>query len=263
MKFILVDGSYYLFYRFHALRLWWKNAHPHDELGDPAANEIFVEAFNRTFTSKLKEIPKKLKIAESINFVGKDCPRGEIWRNKLYPEYKSTRASNAECAPFFAAAYAEDMFAKGGFPVTLGHEGLEADDCIAITTRHIMATYPDAEIYIITGDMDYLQLAHERVHLYNLKFSKLTDMKSSLKDPSKDLMHKILMGDKSDNIPPIFRGCGAKTAIKLIESSSALDAKLMDPEIRKAFDANTTLVDFDRIPEDLVQSFKRNCLGLH
>lgn len=31
---------------------------------------------------------KKLKMKESIILVGKDCPRCNIWRMKIYPEYK-------------------------------------------------------------------------------------------------------------------------------------------------------------------------------
>jgi len=262
MNFILVDGSYYLFYRFHALQLWWKNAHPNDELGNPIENEIFVNAFRKAFVNKLLEIPKKLKIKRSVNFVGKDCPRGEIWRNKLYPGYKGTRTDNFEGGSFFKMAYSDDLFGKGNFNTILSGDTLEADDCIAITTKHIVETYPDAEVYIITGDMDYLQLASKRVHLYNLKFSRLTDAKTCTKDPKKDLMCKILVGDKSDNIMPIFKGCGIKTAEKLFDDPELLAKKLEDPETKKMFDLNKKLIDFDEIPENLIMSFKENCLKL-
>lgn len=262
MNFIFIDGSYYLFYRFHALQLWWKNAHPDDELGDPIENEVFVTAFKRAFVNKLREIPKKLKIKDSINFVGKDCPRSKIWRNALYDTYKGNRTDNFEGGPFFKLAYNENLFADGNFETILEGDTLEADDCIAITTRHIIEKYPDANVWIITGDMDYLQLAHERVHLYNLKFSKLTDAKSCFKDPKKDLMCKILVGDKSDNIAPIFKGCGAKTAEKLFHDPEALAKKLQDKEVKKVYDLNKKLIDFDEIPKELVESFKTKCLKL-
>jgi 5'-3' exonuclease len=262
MNFILIDGSYYLFYRFHALQIWWKNAHPNDDIGSPIDNEIFTTAFRKAFVNKLNEIPKKLKIKQSIKFVGKDCPRGEIWRNKIYPEYKGTRTDTFEGGPFFKMAYDENLFGQADFNTILEEDTLEADDCIAITTKHILKTYPNAQVYIITGDMDYLQLADERVHLYNLKFTKLTDSKTCFKDPVKDLMCKILAGDKSDNIAPIFKGCGAKTAEKLFNDPLALAKKLESPEIRKVFDLNTTLVDFEKIPDNLVTSFKEKCLKL-
>jgi len=178
MNFVFIDGSYFLFYRYHALLQWWKNAHPNDELGEPFSNQVFVDAFKRAFVNKLKEIPKKLKIKQSINLVGKDCRREDIWRRKLYADYKGTRTDAFEGGPFFKMAYDEDMFAQGGFQTTLYHDSLEADDCIALASNHILETYPDAQVFIITSDMDYLQLAQDRVHLYNLKFAKLTDSKT-------------------------------------------------------------------------------------
>ena len=40
---------------------WWKVAKD-QELGNPAENEEFVEKYRKTFVSKIKEIPKKLKL---------------------------------------------------------------------------------------------------------------------------------------------------------------------------------------------------------
>ena len=180
----------------------------------------------------------------------------------MYDTYKGNRTDNFEGGPFFKLAYNENLFADGNFETILEGDTLEAEDCIAITTRHIIEKYPDANVWIITGDMDYRQLAHERVHLYNLKFSKLTDAKSCFKDPKKDLMCKILVGDKSDNIAPIFKGCGAKTAEKLFHDPEALAKKLQDKEVKKVYDLNKKLIDFDEIPKELVESFKTKCLKL-
>ena len=47
---------------------------------------------------------------------------------------------------------------------------LEADDCIALTVDRIKVTIPDANIFIIANDMDYLQLASDKIFIYNLKF---------------------------------------------------------------------------------------------
>jgi 5'-3' exonuclease len=262
MNFILIDGSYYIFYRFYALQIWWKNAHRDDELGNPIENEVFVTSFKKTFINKLNEIPKKLKIKQSINIIGKDCPQGDIWRNKLYPVYKGGRPDNPDIGSFFKMVYGENLFGQGNYNTILEHDALEADDCIAITTKHILSKYPDANVYIITSDMDYLQLASDRVHLYNLKYAKLTDAKGCFKNPKKDLMCKILVGDKSDNIMPVFKGCGIKTGEKLYENSEELEKKLKNPEIKRIFDLNRTLIDFNEIPEELVESFKTKCVKL-
>ena len=90
-EYILVDGSYFIFFRVFALQVWWKNAKPDESLGDPIENKEFVDKFKSTFESKLHELKKKLKKKDAILIVGKDCPRKNIWRTKLYPEYKQGR----------------------------------------------------------------------------------------------------------------------------------------------------------------------------
>ena len=87
-NYILLDTSYFIFYRYYALIGWWKLAKPDDILGDPFENEEFVEKFIKTFKDKLNEIPKKLKIKNYNIYAALDCPRGEIWRNSLYNKYK-------------------------------------------------------------------------------------------------------------------------------------------------------------------------------
>jgi 5'-3' exonuclease len=222
--FIFVDGSYYCFYRYYALLNWWKNAHADDPLDDPFQNKIFVEKFRKTFVDNLQMIPKKLKISKTTNpimIVGKDCKRQNIWRNDLFPEYKANRANGIEDGfmggPFFKMAYEENLFQKGGAMAILKHSRLEADDCIALSVKHLKNKYPDCKIYIITSDKDYLQLNAKNVNLYNLAFKDIAENKSSTGDSITDLKIKILMGDNSDNIPSVFPKCGPKTALKCIQ----------------------------------------------
>ena len=42
MNIILIDISYYIFYRYYALHSWWKLAKPDEELVVPFENEEFV-----------------------------------------------------------------------------------------------------------------------------------------------------------------------------------------------------------------------------
>ena len=148
------------------------------------------------------------------------------------------------------------MFIKGGADKIFSHPKLEADDCLAITTKHILGLYPEANIYIITSDMDYLQLASDNVHLYNLKFKRLTESKTSFNNAKKDLFCKILTGDKSDNIPGVFKKCGIKTASKYWTSFDLWVQKLKDNDINLNYERNKTLIDFNCIPENLIKEFK-------
>jgi 5'-3' exonuclease len=245
--FVFVDGSYYNFYRYYALTNWWKSAYPEEPLDDPIKNEKFVEKFKKTFVSNLKEIPKKLKIGKDerpILIAGKDCKREDIWRTEIClnselfkGEYKGNRKNDVEDGfmggPLFKMAYEEKLFEAGGIKAILHHDKLEADDCIAISVKYILEKYPQSKIYIITSDKDYLQLAEERVELYNLGFKKLTDQKSSSGDSKRDLFCKIVMGDPSDNIASVFPKCGPKTALKYFENKESIEIRLNSSEVFK------------------------------
>lgn len=262
--FIFIDGSYYCFYRYYALLNWWKNANPDEDLKDPFQNNIFVEKFRKTFVDNLTQITKKLKLHKNTDkpllFVGKDCKRENIWRTQMFKDYKSNRNNNAENGfmggPFFKMAYDEDLFLLGGVKNILKHPSLEADDCIAISVKYLIKKYPNCRIYIITSDKDYLQLNYKNITLINLTYKKIEDGKNILKEPEKDLKIKIIMGDISDNIPSIFPKCGFKTALKCIENKEFFNKKLMSNKTYKEqYLFNETLINFDKIPENLVDEF--------
>ena len=258
--FIFVDGSYYNFYRYYALTNWWKNAFPEEPLDDPYQNETFVEKFKKIHVENLQQIPKKLKLDKKTNpilIVGKDCKRENIWRNELFPQYKATRTNDGfKGGPFFKMAYEEELFKKGGAKAILKHPKLEADDCIAISVKHLVKRYPDCTIYIITSDRDYLQLNSHNVHLYNLAYKNIADNKSSTGNAAADLEIKIIMGDTSDNIPSVFPKCGPKTAQKCIEDPEFFKKKMGDnPEYYAQYELNKKLVDFNNIPQELIDEF--------
>jgi 5'-3' exonuclease len=261
--FIFVDGSYYNFYRYFALLQWWKNAYPEEPLDDPFQNEKFVEKFKKTHVENLLNMPKKLKIPKNVSpilIVGRDCKRENIWRNKIFPQYKANRANGPEDGfmggPFFKMAYEEQLFIKGGAKVILSHPKLEADDCIALSVKNLVNRYPQCHIYIITSDRDYLQLNAHNVDLYNLTYKNIAESKSSTGNAEDDLEIKIIMGDNSDNIPSVFPKCGPKTALKCIENPEFFQQKLNEnPEYKAQYELNKKLVNFNCIPENLVEEF--------
>jgi len=266
MNFVLIDGSYFVFYRYFALNVWWKNAKSGDK-PDISCNDdpAFIEKFKKTFDDRIQEMNKCLGIESSIKLVGKDCKRSDIWRNRLYPGYKITRSKDDEfgVGKFFQLTYDEKLFEASGIESILSYDHLEADDCIAITTRHLRETYPDAHIWIIASDMDYIQLGSDHVHLRNLKYQDLMKSKNSSGNVEKDLFCKIVAGDKSDNIPPIFKKCGMKTAQKYFEDQESFYNALETSEhAEELYALNRTLVNFEYIPYDLVENFRIECLKL-
>ena len=261
--FIFIDGSYFCFYRYHSLLNWWKNACPEeiDVLQNPYQNDKFVDKFKKIFIDNIKKIPKNLKLDKSINpiiIVGKDCKREHIWRNQLFQNYKANRLQNDGFmgGPFFKMVYDDNLFIEGGAQTILKHPKLEADDCIAISVKYLLNTYSTSNIYIITSDKDYLQLAQERVQIYDLAFKKLTEQKSSTGDPKCDLFCKILTGDPSDNISSVFPRCGPKTAMKYYQNQELFKQKLQESTTyQTSYELNSKIIDFNNIPEELAQEF--------
>ena len=259
--FVFIDGSYYNFYRYFSLLNWWKNAFPEEPLEDPFQNEIFVQKFKKTHLDNLNLIPKKLRLDKSITpilIVGKDCKRENIWRNELFPNYKANRTNDDTFmgGPFFKMVYNDNLFQQGGVKAILSHPQLEADDCIAISVTHLIQKYPLCHIYIITSDRDYLQLNSPNVAIYNLAYKNIAENKSSTGNSLTDLKIKIIMGDTSDNIPSVFPKCGPKTAQKCVEDFAFFQKKMAgNPEYYAQYELNTKLVDFNNIPDKLVQEF--------
>ena len=264
--FIFIDGSYFCFYRYHSLLTWWKNAYPEIALDDPFQNEQFVAKFRKLFVEHVAKLQKNLGIHKSVTptiIVGKDCKRENIWRNELFPKYKGTRANGAEDGfmggPFFKMVYQDNLFIEGGAKTILYHNKLEADDCIALSVKHVLQKYKECDVYIITSDKDYLQLAEPRVHIYNLGFKKITDQKSSTGSAECDLFCKIVMGDISDNIPSVFPKCGPKTALKYYEDQVEFQKRLNSSDtFITQYNINKKIVDFNEIPVALKNEFFTN-----
>jgi len=256
---LLIDASYFIFHRFYSIVRWWKNAHPTEETNayeDPQ----FAEKFEKTFYTVLKDIPKQIGIDKKIEIkmlIGKDCKRENIWRNKWHDNYKGTRKSVEGASLYFQRVFEGEWFQKAGAHCILHHPHLEADDCIALTVKKLLEKDIEKrkQIYIITSDKDYLQLAGPRVHIFDLGFKNIAQQKSSTGDAAKDLFCKIVMGDPSDNISPVLQKCGPKTAARCFEDRAYFDERMKKENAYKKYDVNRTLVDFQYIPDDLQNEF--------
>lgn len=267
MIYLLLDTSYIIFYRYYALLQWWKIAKSDEELGNPNENPEFIEKFEKTFLECINNIKKKLKIhKEKICVIAaRDCPRTEIWRNKLFDSYKEHRVQDDTFmgGPFFKKVYNEGLLEKAGTDYILKYNELEADDIIALTKKYIEANKSiDSSIYIITNDQDYLQLIDDNTEIFNLQFKAINTSKKSFKDPKKDLLSKIILGDKSDNIPAIFDRCGIKTVEKYLDDNDLLESDINKFNVREKYLLNKKIIDFNEIPNYLQENFINNNLEL-
>ena len=249
MSIILIDGSYYMFYRYYAILSWWKRAHPDEPIDDPITCKAFVSTFRSTFLKNIEKFKKthQLNDTNSKIIIAKDCHQKDIWRQNHTTEYKTNRDySNFKGGPFFKMAYDELFQASGGKIVS--HPHLEADDCIACLVNQYKSFHEN--IYILANDHDYMQLIDSNVHVYNLQGKSLREHKAFYGSAEKALFMKIILGDKSDNIPPVFSKCGAKTAEKYYENNTIFLKKLeSDSDARTRLETNRMLIDFSNIPK--------------
>lgn len=278
---IFIDGSYFVFYRLFALINWWKLSHKEESHENLHLNNEFMDKFKELFIRNIIELPKKLKIGTPLRmkrktnenitykfYVGIDCNRKTIWRQKYIDGYKDGRTNyiDKENNPgeFFKYVYDNNLFSIALKDITiLQYDSLEADDCIGLYVKQLSPTInKDTDnIYIITADQDYMQLFTcndedtDYIHIYDLKYKSLRK-KMIFDTGSKELLYKIIIGDKSDNICSIKKKCGKKTAQKLVHNEDELNKLLEnDSQIKTIYERNRLLIDFDMIPYELKEGF--------
>ncbi|MCA8977652.1 MAG: DNA polymerase I, partial [Planctomycetes bacterium] len=184
-----------------------------------------------------------------------DGPRSDLFRTAIYPEYKSTRNK----MPDDMAVQLEDIrAATEGFGIPIvGSEGDEADDVIA--TMAVRARDAGMDVFLVTGDKDFLQIVDEHIVLWNLRSStskpEILDAAACEQKwgvpPALMVDLLALMGDSSDNIPGVPK-VGQKTAVELLHQFGSLEAALdradefAKKSIRESLQANRELALLSR-----------------
>ncbi|GKU75851.1 5'-3' exonuclease H3TH domain-containing protein [Paenibacillus sp. L3-i20] len=178
---------------------------------------------------------------------------GKTFRMDQFESYKSNRPSAPEdLVPQFELV--KEVVASFNVQ-NVGIEGYEADDCIGT----LASMFKDqADIFIVTGDHDLLQLVDESVSVaimkkgignYMVYTPELLFQERQL-TPVQVIDIKGLMGDTSDNYPGV-RGIGEKTAHKLIQEYGSIDALLANLDgvsktIRTKIEADMDMLHLSR-----------------
>lgn len=229
-------------------------------------NTSAIFGFANTLRSLLRqENPEYLLVAFDVS--------AKTFRHDYYKEYKATREKMPEEMRMQLPAITRMLEA---FQIKVaGQEGVEADDVIGTIAKK--ASEEDFEVYIVTGDKDFMQIVDERVKLYNIKTvsgeTELID-REKVKEKFGVYPERIpdmlgLMGDASDNIPGVHQ-IGPKTATKLLQEFDSIEnlyghIDLVKPEkVRENLEQNKdnaflskylatikTNVPLDIYPEDL------------
>lgn len=244
-RIILIDGSYFIFYRFYALCNWVKMSKTECEC--KVSDKIFAAKFAKICKDTILKLKKTHKIGNmnEIYFV-MDCNRSNIWRNEIYNLYKANRVQKNNFDPDVFKYMYENVLPDVSCKV-LQCDQAEADDIIGTLCKYIQ----DSEIIVIADDNDYLQLADERICLYNLKQKCINERVMGNK--TKDLFYKILVGDKADNIPSIFTEAKAK---KIVDMYYANENDIINEVVKinkhQEYQLNKALIDMQMIPSHII-----------
>lgn len=258
---IIFDTSYVVFYRYYSLVTWYK-CHagvPGAHLKEHGLPPEFLEKYDKTFETLLLDMSKMFNTPTHNIIFAKDCPRDKIWRTKLFPLYKAHRDEKETCFNKDIFKHTFDVLfpalqKKYGFQ-EMQHRHLEADDCVALFVKYFRRDGHMNNVHIITNDNDYIQLCKYNVNIMNLQHKNICER---VEDALTYIEVKKIQGDKSDNIAPIAKKVGEKTALKIAKSKELFDKYMSQPEARQQYELNSILIDFTFIPEALQHEFEHS-----
>lgn len=148
---------------------------------------------------------------------------GRSFRAEIDPAYKANRPERDERL-HHQIKLAIDTLRGDGFPIWAA-PGFEADDLISTAARVAVET-TEADVVIVSGDKDLLQLVGGRVSAQSVKDgSRVNDEAVVAKfgvTPAQMRDYLTLVGDTSDNIKGV-KGVGGKRAVELLAKFGTLD----------------------------------------
>ena len=183
------------------------------------------------------------------------------WRKDYFPYYKQNRKkarseSSLDWNELFDILTKIQNELEENFPYkVLKIDGAEADDIIAILSNKISST-PNLyeEILIISGDKDFIQLHQsDNVKQYSPTLKKFVVDEN----PEQYKFEHIIRGDKGDGVPNVLSQDSVfvedlrQRPITKKKLTEWKENGIPEGEIKRNYQRNKTLIDFDSIPNEL------------
>jgi len=176
------------------------------------------------FTSFLLKAIQEFKPQYAVVTFDEAAP---TFRHEAYTEYKANRVK-APDELYEQIPLTKEVLKAFEIPI-FSKPGFEADDLIGTICQKVKKE-KNLVSYIITGDMDTLQLVDDKVKVYTMSRG-LSDPiiydEGKIKEryglrPDQVIDYKALRGDPGDNIPGV-KGIGEKTAVGLLNDYENLE----------------------------------------
>ena len=278
MKVLVIDLSYFVFYRYYALANYFKLSQKRNEFTNIVEDTEFIDKYTELFEKTVLELLKKhlgftrkglRGVSGLLVIFAKDCCRDDIWRNAIHPEYKKNRDHQKHAVPFDGRIFEHvtcnvipRLVDTYDFMRLVESCGAEADDVAAVVCKQLYSMRKihnedemeatKGRLIVITNDHDYLQLLDVVDGIYNLQGQDLS--KKAQPGPSvKNMYMKVLVGDPSDNIAGVM----TKKEVKRLMMENDVD--VLETMIRtalpeaslEAFEKNKRLISFEYIPVEI------------
>jgi DNA polymerase I len=210
-RFVIIDGNNLIHRAFHAIKSLLKTS------SGEQTNAVFG------FASILLNIIE----AEKPDYIALTFDeRAPTFRHEENKEYKATRAK-APDELYAQIPRIREMVTRFGIPI-FAKEGFEADDMMGTLAKK--AEKEGMITYIVTGDMDALQLVSPHTYVVfphkgyrePIVYDKKRVFEKYGITPEQVIDYKALMGDHSDNIKGV-EGIGSVGAVKLLSQYNDLD----------------------------------------
>lgn len=218
---------------------------------NPSPIEKTFDMFKLTFLASLMKTIKENEPDRVIM-----VQDSESWRKDIYPDYKATRAAKREASVvnftvFFPVAeeflkQLEQCFKNIQF---IRIPKAEADDIIATLVKNLS----NDNIINVSSDKDFYQLFKYKNYS---QYDGIKHQFIQVLNPENELLLKIILGDKGDNIPSLKRGVGPKKAQAIIDED--LDLWLTTEGLHERFNENNQLISFECIPNDLTLAIMKS-----
>jgi len=189
---------------------------------------------------------------------------GSNSKRNLYPEYKANRNKNRMTNYSIFNSKDEELESISNQMARLIQylqllplsiiciDGIEADDTIGYLVGKFENYNTTKEVTIMSADQDFLQLVSNKTKVYSpikKKIYKPADVLAEYKVSCNNFVnYKVLMGDKSDNLPGVD-GLGPKKLLKMFpELANEIDITL-DSILEKANEMSNEHILYSRIVE--------------
>jgi 5'-3' exonuclease len=274
---LLVDTSYAIYFTMFSVWGWFKeefNIVP-DYNYDPTTSAEFTARFKEKFISSILWAAKNVYPMSSLKnaIFALDTRRSDIWRNEFFPQYKLARKLLDKKEQEFnfngSFNYIKNVLLPNLIEEYPGLKVIsvpccEGDDIIAVCAKELKDEYK----LIIASDKDLIQLLNQdnKLRFVNMMgkeitlkgvSEKITPLKSAnhILTAKEFLLMKILMGDKSDSIQPVYSRLGESTAAKYILNKEKIGEMFeKNPAALKQFNLNKKIIDLNNIPEELYKN---------